>query len=79
MNFYANCGPLSLKTFLGILYSFQMSSLYIFAIPSNEIFVVVAFNRIIFVNWSTITTIASILFDFGGGPIISMLISYYGP
>jgi len=56
-----------------------MSSLYIFAIPSNEIFVVVAFNQIIFVNWSTITMIASIPFDFGGGPIISMLISYYGP
>ena len=78
MNFDANCGPLLLKTFLGILCSFQMSSLYIFAIPSDEIFVVVAFNQIIFVNWSTITMIASIPFDFGRGSIISMLISCYG-
>jgi len=50
MNFDANCGSLLAKTFLGILYSFQMLSLYIFAIPSDEIFVVVAFNQIIFVN-----------------------------
>ena len=79
MNFDANCGPLSLKTFLGTPCSFQMSSLYIFAIPFNEIFVVVAFNRIIFVNQSTMTTIASIPFDFGRGSIILMLISCYGP
>ena len=79
MNFNANCGPLSLKTFLGIPCSFQMSSLYIFTIPSNEIFVVVAFNQIIFVNQSMMTMIASIPFDFGRGPIILMLISCHGP
>ena len=34
---------------------------------------------IIFVNLSTITTIAFIPFDFGNGPIMSILISYHGP
>ena len=79
MNFDANCSSLSLKTFLGILCSFQMLSLYIFAISSDEIFVVIAFNRIIFVNWSMMIMIVFIPFDFGKGPIISILISCYGP
>jgi len=53
----------------------HMLSLYIFAIPSNDMFIVVAFSQIIFVNWSTITTIASIPFDLGKGPMMSILIS----
>jgi len=44
-------------------------------IPSDKIFVVVAFSQIIFVNQSIMTTIAFIPLDLGKGLIISMLIS----
>ena len=46
--------------------------------PSAEMFVVIAFSQIIFVNRSTITTIAFIPLDLGRGPMILMLISYHG-
>ena len=40
---------------------------------------VAAFSQIIFVNWSTMTTIASILLDLGNGLMMSMLISCHDP
>jgi len=75
MNFDANCGPLLLRIFLGIPWSFQILSLKILAIPSDKIFIVVAFSHIIFVNQSMMTTMAFILLNLGKGLIISILIS----
>jgi len=65
MNLDTNCGPLSLRIFLGTLCNFQISSLYIFTMSSAEMFIVIAFSQIIFVNQSMITTIASIPLDLG--------------
>ena len=79
MNLDANCGPLSLRIFLDTLCNFQILSLYTFAMPSAEMFIIIAFSQIIFVNQSMITTITSILLDLGKSPMISMLISYHGP
>ena len=78
MNLDANCGLLSLRIFLGTPYNFQISSLYIFAIPFAEIFIAIAFSQIIFVNWFMITIITSILLDLGRGFMISILISCHG-
>ena len=39
---------------------------------------VVTLSLIIFVNQSTITTIVSLLFDFGDGSMMLILISYHG-
>ena len=50
----------------------------ILAMSFAEMFVVIAFSQIIFVNRSTITTIAFIPLDLGRGPMILMLISYHG-
>ena len=36
---------------------------------SNETAVIVALSLIILVNWSAIITMASLLFDFGSGPV----------
>jgi len=44
---------------------------------SDNNIIFVTLSLIIFVNQSTITTIASLLFDLGSGPIILMLISYH--
>jgi len=44
MNLDANCGPLSLKIFLGTPCNFQISSLHIVAMPSAEMFIVVVFS-----------------------------------
>ena len=45
----------------------------------DDTIIVVTLSLIIFVNWSTITTIAFFSFDFGSSPIILILISCYGP
>jgi len=79
INFDANCSSLLLKIFFGTPCNFHISSQYIFVISSEEIFIVVAFNLTILMNLSMITTIASFLFDFDNGPIISILISCQGP
>ena len=44
-------------------------------ISSENIFIVVAFNQIILVNLLIITIIVFFSFDFGSGPIMSILIS----
>ena len=79
VNSDVNCGPLSLRTFRGTPCSFHISSLYIFAMPDEDMSVVVAFSRIILLKRSTTTRMASFPFDFGKGPMISMLISSQGP
>ena len=77
INLNANLGPLSLRTFHGTSCIFQICLDKFFVIFSNDTFVIITLSQIICVNWSTMTTIASFLFDFGNGPIISMLISCY--
>ena len=44
----------------------------------NKTLVIVTLSQIIFVNQSTIITIAFFLFDLGSGLIISILISCHG-
>ena len=51
----------------------------IFAMPFEEMLVIVTFSLIIFVNLSTITMIVSIPFDLDNGPITLILISCHRP
>ena len=78
MNVDANWGPLSLMIFFGMPCIFHMSSQYILATSLEEIEVIVAMSLIILENRSTTTKIASLSSDLGRGPMMSMLISFYG-
>ena len=61
-----------------MLCNFHMSFRYILATSLEEIEIVVTMSLIILENWSTTTKIVSLSFDLGRGPMMSILISFYG-